>query len=644
MKKDFFSIIRRSLSARLSLWIVLFAATLFMGALGYLFYLAQQAVRREAIRGATSELDNTILRVNGILEDIELVANNMDWLIYQNMDHPDVMMELSHQVVANNSFLNGCSISFEPYYYPEKGKYYSAYSNFNGHTIYTQQEGNDQYQYFYRDWYLLPKLLNQPCWTEPYTDQEEADDSVMDSKMSVSYCRPIIGNDGSFAGVFSLDISLEWLSETISKVKPYPHSYAIMLGRGGTFLVHPNEEKLFYQTIFTEGMLHPNPEVQKLGTDMLDWKEGMQVLNLEGEDSYIFYKPMMATGWSVAIVCPEKDIFGSFRRLQQVVILLVFLGLMLMFFIVSRIIRGELSPLSTLAGQAETIASGHFEKELPHMARVDEIGVLNRSFRYMQTSLVNYIDELTQATAKKERIEGELQIARDIQMGMVPRTFPPFPNRRDVDVYASITPAKEVGGDLYDYFIQHEKLYFCIGDVSGKGVPASLFMAVARNLFRLVAQQELPPAEVARQINDTLSENNDQLMFITMFFGALDLHSGILEYCNCGHNPPVLLSSEPRFLDCLPNTPIGVCPGWQFEGQSIQCIKNMPIFLYTDGLNEAENLAHEEFGNDRMMKALSNKHFTSAQDLIDSMKATVATHVGEAEASDDMTMLCINLC
>ena len=301
--------IRHSLSTRLSLWIVFFAAAIFVAALGYVTVVARRAVRREAIQGAKRVLDNTVIRVNGILEDVELVADNLEGRIYQNLDKPDAMFDLSREVVLTNSFLNGCSISFEPYYFPEKGRYFSAYSNNNGKTVYTQQEGQDSYQYFYLDWYLLPKLMGQPCWTEPYTDQEEFDDSTMDSKMMVSYCKPLIGNDGSFVGTLTLDISLEWLSQTISAVKPYPHSYSILVGRGGTFLVHPDPQRLFYQSIFTEDLVSPNPGIRKLGEDMQEWKEGMTELVFGEDDSYVFYKPMMTTGWSVAIVCPESDIF-----------------------------------------------------------------------------------------------------------------------------------------------------------------------------------------------------------------------------------------------------------------------------------------------------------------------------------------------
>jgi serine phosphatase RsbU (regulator of sigma subunit) len=183
-----------------------------------------------------------------------------------------------------------------------------------------------------------------------------------------------------------------------------------------------------------------------------------------------------------------------------------------------------------------------------------------------------------------------------------------------------------------------------VGDVSGKGIPASLFMAVACNLFRVLSWQGNPPAEVARQINNEMSQHNEQLMFVTLFIGCLDLKTGRLDFCNCGHNPPVLFTPEPHFMTCEPNTPIGIMPGYAFEGQTMEHMRGVRIFLYTDGLNEAENVSHEEFGNERMMNALASlPHSESAQGVVEKVHAAVASHVGIAEASDDLTMLCIKL-
>ncbi|MBR2746820.1 MAG: serine/threonine-protein phosphatase, partial [Bacteroidales bacterium] len=199
----------------------------------------------------------------------------------------------------------------------------------------------------------------------------------------------------------------------------------------------------------------------------------------------------------------------------------------------------------------------------------------------------------------------------------------------------------EVGGDLYDYFIQGEKLYFCIGDVSGKGIPASLVMATAMNLFRVVGRQELPPVEIARQINETLAEGNEQMMFVTMFIGALDLADGGLDFCNCGHNPPVLLSrgGEAKFLSCKANTCIGVVPGYAFEGEHVE-LKDTPLFLYTDGVTEAEDPEHEQFGEGRLVAALSGR-YEGVEAVARGLAEKVKEHVGGALASDDLTMVCL---
>ena len=634
--------LRRSFSARLSLWVVSFAALVFLGAMAYFFTVSRRYVREEAILRATQVVENSVLRLNNILEDVQLSADNLEWLVYRHLDEPELMKEYSRITVQGNPVLSGCSISFEPNFF--KGHYYySAYSGYVGGALETEQEGDEDYQYFYLDWYLQPKLLNQPCWTEPYSDWEQDDAADRQTQRMVSYCKPLTTSEG-FIGSISLDISLKWLSDNLSPVKPYPHSYSILISRGGTYLVHPDPEKLFYQTIFTEGLIDPDPAQDELGKSMLDLEAGYRRMEIDGIRSYVFFTPLKATGWSMAIVCPESDIFGRFNRLRWFVTMIDLLGLLLLFFSCFQVIRKTMRPLSDLARQAEDIASGHFDTVLPENKQPDELGTLSRSFADMQSSLVTYMDELTRTTANKVRIEGELQIARNIQMGMLPQVFPPFPDRKDIDLYASMVPAREVGGDLYDYFIQGGRLYFCIGDVSGKGVPASLFMTVVQNLFRAAGQQGLLPAEIAHRINETLADRNEQLMFVTMFIGAIDLETGRLDFCNCGHNPPVVLpkGGHPFFLSCKANMSIGILPEAKFEGESVESFMDTPLFLYTDGLNEAENPEHVLFGTDRLLAVLGEP-YTDAETVVKRMQAAISDHVAGADASDDLTMLCLEI-
>ena len=267
-------------------------------------------------------------------------------------------------------------------------------------------------------------------------------------------------------------------------------------------------------------------------------------------------------------------------------------------------------------------------------------------------------NQLADTTTAKERIDSELRIARDIQMSMVPRTFPAFPDRRDIDLHATIIPARQVGGDLYDFFLQDDRLCFCVGDVSGKGIPASLTMAVAVNLFRTVAKEGFPPEVIATKLNDTMSANNENAVFVTMFIGIIDLKTGHLDYCNCGHNAPVygerrMLTAQTvfQFLDVESNVPIGLWPDFTFVGGHLDNIRGSSLFVYTDGVNEAENRMQEQFGEKRMLRVLreSTQPFgertpkTRSHFLIDEMKYALDAFVDGAEQSDDLTMLCVSI-
>ena len=252
-------------------------------------------------------------------------------------------------------------------------------------------------------------------------------------------------------------------------------------------------------------------------------------------------------------------------------------------------------------------------------------------------------DQLEETTAVKERMESELRIARNIQMSMVPSVFP---NVKGLDMYASMTPAKEVGGDLYNYLLLDNKLYFCVGDVSGKGVPASMFMAQATRLFLTLAKQGMSPAEICTRMNDALSgDDNETSMFVTFWLGLVDLTTGHLTFCNAGHNPPVIGGGEEHgtLLDMIPNPPIGIMPGMEYINEEVETIKGRPLFIYTDGLNEAENKENEQFGDDRLLEILRHLRFSSAQQIIESLGVEVEAHRNGAEPNDDLTMMCLNI-
>ena len=318
---------------------------------------------------------------------------------------------------------------------------------------------------------------------------------------------------------------------------------------------------------------------------------GPPVLNdIDSTKSLIYEASVKRTGWSLSTVIPAEDVYGSLRRVGMIVLFLQLLGLAMLVILLRSFIKKE------------------------------------RRFRALDQ--------------KRQRFEGELNVATDIQMSMVPKTFPAFPDRHDLDMAATIVPAKQVGGDLYDFFLRDEKLFFCVGDVSGKGVPAALVMAVTRTTFRNLSVREDNPGRIVKAMNDNLSSMNESNMFVTFFCGVLDLGSGILRYCNACHNPPMVLTDSINPLPVEPNLPLGIMGGMEFIEQEIPFHYDDAILLYTDGLTEAENSSHELFGEDRMKKALSGRK--DAIGHMETIKKAVSDFVGDAPQSDDLTMLFIH--
>jgi sigma-B regulation protein RsbU (phosphoserine phosphatase) len=339
-----------------------------------------------------------------------------------------------------------------------------------------------------------------------------------------------------------------------------------------------------------------------------------------------------------------KEMFASLRKLNILIFLLSVAGLGLLIFFTIGIINRLISPLTKFSKSARLIAEGNFNAELPQIETNDEMKELHDSFEFMQKELTNYMINLKETTSAKEKIESELRIAKEIQMGMIPHIFPPFPNLPEIDLYASLESAKEVGGDLYDFFmVDDHRLCFAIGDVSGKGIPASLFMAVTRTLLRSVADKGKTTAEIVNSINKTLTFNNESSMFVTFFLGILDTRNGQLNYCNAGHNPPVLITDgkEARFFNITKAIPVGLYEDFTYTEETIFIESGDQLFLYTDGLTEAENVDHKLFGDGHLIEFLQKNTVSSPKHLIEKTMKEVSLHVDGYMQSDDLTMMSI---
>lgn len=630
--------LRDSISGRLTTRVLIVSALIFIITFTALVRMSANRVREEAAKHAHSELSSAIHQINAVLESVEIAVNNMAWLVPYRLDAPDYMYGITELLLQNNDFISGSAIAFEPDYYASKGHYFSPYSyKDKDGKIQSKQLGNDTYDYHYMDWYQIPKLLDKPYWSEPYYDNGGGE------MMMTTFSKPLYDSSGNLYAIITADLSLEWLTELVGQIKAFDSSYNLMVSRNASFIVHPDRNLILNETIFSSTYGLEEESLKKMQDDMVNSRAGEVLRKQNGSKFFVFYSPVETTGWSVAIVCSRDELYSGVRNMRKILIVVGLIALLFMISMSHNGIRKVISPIERFSGVARKIAGGEFNAILPAIQTKDELKELHDSFEYLQKSLMRYIEELKSTTAKKERIESELRIAHTIQMGMIPKIFPPFPERNDLNLYAKLVPAKEVGGDLYDFFIENEKLFFIIGDVSGKGVPASLVMAVTCRLFRSVASHFTKPAEIMTALNDSLSDGNESNMFCTAFLGVLDLQTGILEYCNAGHNAPLIICSDGTVseLQVVPNLPLGLFEGFRFEGQNITLSKGNMIYMYTDGVNEADDKDKNEYGDEKLTSLLKKLWSHSPIEIVNQTFDDVKAHADGAEQSDDITIMCL---
>ena len=639
-----------SFASRLSRWVIL-VLLIMMGALSYLLY----GFSKDLVVGVSANSFHVGMRssdraINNLMSDVAVAVKNNLFDIERHLKEPDQMQAIVERIVTQNPRIRSCGISFFDNYYPQKGRWFCPYAWHNDSMqVVTRQLGSADNDYLSAKWFKNAVARDSAYWSEPFFDGQDAKTPL------VAYICPIRDPQGKTVAILGADLSLDFVTQILEEQDSIFDEekwgfagvlHSIVLSRNGSYITHPDHRRIQRGNFFVHVKDADEPGLaEEIISEIKEGKasddETSNVVMVDRKESYVFYSPLTDTDWILMMPIPRYGLDFAGMVIGIVIMVVIVVVLMVTFLVCFLTIRRTAQPLKQLADTADKVAQGQFDTPLPTIKHRDEICQLRDSFENMQHSLTEYIENLKKTTSAKASIENELKIAHGIQMSMLPKTYPAFPSRDDIDIFGQVTPAKAVGGDLYDFFIRDEKLYFCIGDVSGKGVPASLVMAVTRSLFRNIAAHTTEPEQMVMGINDSLSDNNETSMFVTLFVGVIDLKTGDMDYCNAGHDMPLLLTDgEVSLLPCDPNVPAGVFPEWEFSRQQIQLKRGATLFLYTDGLNEAEDIDHNQFEMDRVMetaKAAGN----SPQELIAAMSAAVAQFVGNAEQSDDLTMFAI---
>jgi sigma-B regulation protein RsbU (phosphoserine phosphatase) len=631
---------KRGIALKLSLYILASMTVIFGLVFAYNYFFSRRIIARNVETNARQLAMATANRLDIVLRAVEKVPQNLACYLEDFPLDKGYLLNVERSVIEGNPEIYGTTIAFEPYAYAPKTESFAPYFYRRAGKI---QFTYIPYDYFTWDWYQIPRELERPVWSEPYYD--EGAGNILMATYSVPFYRTVNG-ERKLTGIVTADISLSWLQKIVSSIQIGKTGYGFVISKNGTFVTHPDSQLVMNETIFSVAEARDDAALRALGRAMIRGESGFVPTTglMTGKECWVVYAPLSASGWSLGVLFPQDELMADITSLNYTVLFLSIGGFVLIFLVIVFISRSITSPLRALARATEMVANGNLDSKLPPVRSKDEVGKLAVAFDFMKDSLKRHIKDLTETTAAKERIESELKIARDIQMGMLPKTFPPFPQRKELDIYAMIEPAKEVGGDLYDFFfLDDDHLFFVIGDVSGKGVPAALFMAITMTLLKTEVEEEISPSAVLTKVNHGLNQDNPYSMFVSIFLGILNVRTGKLAYCNGGHNPPWLLQHHGDVLSLQGGggTLLGAFEDVLYQSQDMILQKEDTLFLYTDGVTEAMNENEELFGDGRLQTVLLTLKKNPVEVIVDGVMNEVKGFSKGVPQSDDITMVAL---
>jgi len=592
-----------------------------------------QAHARDLVVAAVQSIDNAL---RGVVHD----QHNFVAMLEKTprLSNRQVR-EMVYTNVARNDEIYGATISFEPFASPDKRKLFAPYffKRLNG-SIGFADLSSDGYDYPVRDWYQQPRTLKAPVWSEPYFD--EGGGNVVMTTYAVPFYRPGRGGQRRLAGIATADVSIDWLGRQVSSLRLYRNGYAALFSRKGVYLAHPDRSLVLKESIFQVADKVNSPALREIGLSIGRQENGfVKTSNIYGRPSWIYYAPVPSTGWSLAVVFPAEAMLADVHQASRSIALFCAGGFALLLFTIVLVARTVTRPLVAMTAAVGQVAEGQLDVALPERAG-GEVGQLARAVAQMQHDLKGYIERLTEATAVRERMASELAIASQIQHSFLPGRLPQLPG---AGLAGCCLPAREVGGDFYDVIdLGGGLLFLVIGDVSGKGVPAALYMAATVTLVRTLAREQLPPDRLLQRLNDELARSNDTSMFVTIFCGYLQTNSGRLDYANAGHNPPLLVREGEAavYHPVLPGLAAGCMEGYLYQAGMVALKLGDALLLYTDGVTEAQD-SGGVFFSDRCLLEVAGSVQGESDLLVDTVLKAVEAFAGGASQADDITMLAI---
>ena len=577
-----------SLRNRKGLLIVIVAVSLLELLSAAQYFFTHHLMEDELEKYAEMELTTKAIITKRIVEDSERTLKSHIMEVKYNLATPDSLFSILAQIAKYSPNMRGCGISFNPGYYKDKGRLFEPYALKTDTGVVCLQIAGESFDYtkdgFYKD--IKEKKANS--WVGPY------DDIYLEMRL-VSYAVPIYEFTGDTVAVLGVDLDTESLGDTLNYRHIYPSSFELLLTEEGELIAGPADTTLRDEVQFVMSQINDSTVERRLSS-----KGRSHIIDFDTRerDGAIFYVSMKGIPhWQIAVVCYDDEVYGSLLELRYRLLLLSLLAFGILLYLVRRFAKDE--------------------------------------------------EKLRSQALEQERMAGELHIANNIQQTLLPEEEGAMKDIDDVQIEGRLIPAKAVGGDLYNAFVRDGKLFFCIGDVSGKGIPSALIMAIIQALFRNIASREDNPSHIMKRLNETACRNNKANIFVTLFVGVLDLPTGHLHYCNAGHELPIMIrtqnsKAEISNLEAKPNLPVGLFEDFEYEMQTMQMQPGSALFLYTDGLTEARNAKGKLFGRDRVGQMIAEAGTTNPKQLVEAAIECWQKFIGETEQSDDLTLLALS--
>ena len=627
----------RSLTTRLIVWTLLAVGAVYAVTVVVSNSLSRRMALGAAEREAANEIDSLASRVQDVLHAVEERTIVLAKAVETLEPDDEGLDRLLRRFVPGNPQVYGAAVAFEPKAGAPRVHYYHRRPG-SPDDILSADLASDDYRYWEQEWYVEPVRSGQARWSEPYRDVGGGEVAM------VTWSVPIAGLEGAVAGVATADLRLRWLDALVRDVE---------LGRTGLALIVSRSQRIIAASdrsveegidtservlggVAREARTRFEPIVER----MLAGESGFEAVELENRRYRLTFRPIGHAGWSMGVLYPEDELFEEIGWLRTVQAGLALVGLALLTLVVVFLSRRLTQPLVALATSADEMATGNLGAVLPPVGTRDEVGRLTRAFHHMRDSLRTYIRDLAETTAAKERLESELKVARRIQADMLPKPTAGGPED-GYELGARLIPARAVGGDLFDHFREGERVFFLVGDVSGKGVPAALFMARTKTIFEALAAREADPGVILAAANHNLCAENDAGMFVTAVCGILDLTSGEVTFALAGHDPPILVPAEgsPAPLQVEGGRVLGLIEGSDYPVNRLRLGHRDALVMFTDGVSEAANRDGGFFEIDRIVDTVGQNRHREAAAITESLMAAVRQFAGEAPQSDDITLM-----